>query len=91
MEAEDKGAETFTLLLAMVLVELQNTCKKKVEQKSARKTQHMLFLKSWYSKFTCTCTHFLRKFSSFPSFTYHSQGHIWAKMAHNGPPVAPKT
>ena len=32
-----------SLLLALVLVELQNTCKKKVEQKNARKTQHMLY------------------------------------------------
>ena len=31
------------LLLALVLVELQNTCKKKVEHKNASKTQHMLY------------------------------------------------
>ena len=35
---------TCSLLLALVLVELQNTCKIKGEQKNARKAQHMLYL-----------------------------------------------
>ena len=28
---------------------------------------------------------------SFFPILYHSQGHIWAKMAHYGPPLTPKT
>ena len=61
-----------SLLLALALIKLQNTCWKKVEQKNAWTTQHMLYY--WkaegsqklyvHANFWCTC-----KFSFFPFFT----------------------
>ena len=48
------------------------------------------FLKIRYTKVAGTSSFLMCQQIFFFPILYHSQGHIWAKMAHYGPPLTPK-
>jgi len=61
-----------------------------MQKKVFRSSLQAKFLKIRFTKVAVPYSILMEQQIFFFPILYHSQGYIWAKMAHNGPPVAPK-